>query len=162
MGIGKRPRLQEHPRTQPSERALDSSRHAGMTLVPTPKRWKECARFSGLLQAIGMRQKAELPSGVTSLPMKVNYGKVQVEVYDWWERKLAAFQMTTLQVRYVTHRRIGSNLRSRLTTMAWLLSFEAHQETRLFAVIRLLAQLLESCPRALCVLRLSFGLRVGS
>jgi len=64
--------------------------------------------------------------------MKVNYGKVQVEVYDWWERKLAAFQMTTLQVRNVTHRRIGSNLRSRLTTMAWLLSFEAHQETRSF------------------------------
>ena len=105
-----RPRLQEHPRTQPSERALDSSRHAGMTLVPTPKRLKECARFSGLLQAIGLRQKAELPSGATSLLMKVNYDKVQVEVYDWWERKLAAFQMTTLQVRYVTHRRIGSSL----------------------------------------------------
>ena len=110
LGNGKRRRLQEHPRTQPGERAPDSSRHAGMTLVPTPKRWKECARFSGLLQAIGLRQKAELPSGATSLLMKVNYDKVQVEVYDWWERKLAAFQMTTLQVRYVTHRRIGSSL----------------------------------------------------
>ena len=162
MGIGKRPRLQEHPRTQPSERALDSSRHAGMTLVPTPKRWKGCARFSGLLQAIGLRQKAELPSGATSLLMKVNYGKVQVEVYDWWERKLAAFQMTTLQVRYVMRRRIRSNLQSRLTTLVSLFSFETHQETRSFVLVRLLAQLLEPSPRALCGLRPSFGLRVRS
>jgi hypothetical protein len=67
-----------------------------MTLVPPPKRWKECARFSGFVQDIVLRYKVELPSGAASLLMKVNYGKVQVEVYDWWKRKLAAFQMTTL------------------------------------------------------------------
>jgi hypothetical protein len=48
--------------------------------------------------------------------------------------------------------RIRSDLQSRLTTMAQLLSFEKHQETRSFFLVRLLAQLLEPFPRALRVL----------
>jgi hypothetical protein len=61
---------------------------AGMTLVPPPERQKEYTRLSGLLQAIGLRYKAEFPSGATSLLMKVNDGKVQVEVYDRVGRKI--------------------------------------------------------------------------
>jgi hypothetical protein len=60
---------------------------AGMTLVPPPERQKEYARLSGLLQAIGLRYKAELPSGASSLLMKVNDGRVQVEVYDRMGKK---------------------------------------------------------------------------
>jgi hypothetical protein len=55
---------------------------AGMTLVPPPERQREYARLSGLLQAIGLRYKADIPTGATSLLMKVNDGKVQIEVYD--------------------------------------------------------------------------------
>jgi hypothetical protein len=55
---------------------------AGMKLTPPPDRQKEYARLSGLLQAIGLRYKAELPAKATSLLMKVNDGKVSVEVYD--------------------------------------------------------------------------------
>jgi hypothetical protein len=61
---------------------------AGMTLVPPSERQKEYARLSGLLQAIGLRYKAELPSGATSLLMKVNEAKVQVEVYDRMGKKI--------------------------------------------------------------------------
>jgi hypothetical protein len=61
---------------------------AGMTLVPPPERKKEYARLSGLLQAIGLGYRAELPSGATSLLMKVNDGKVQVEVYDMMGKKI--------------------------------------------------------------------------
>ena len=62
---------------------------AGMKLTPPPDRQKEYARLSGLLQAIGLRYKAELPSGATSLLMKVNDGKVSVEVYDRMGQKIA-------------------------------------------------------------------------
>ena len=61
---------------------------AGMRLVPPPERQKEYARLSGLLQAIGLRHKAEFPSGATSLLMKVNEGKVQVEVYVRMGKKI--------------------------------------------------------------------------
>jgi hypothetical protein len=61
---------------------------AGMTLVPPPERQKEYARLSGQLQAIGLRYKAELPTGATSLLMKVNDGMVLVEVYDKIGRKI--------------------------------------------------------------------------
>lgn len=61
---------------------------AGMRLVPPPERQKEYARLSGLLQAVGRRHKAEFPSGTTSLLMKVNEGKVQVEVYDRTGKKI--------------------------------------------------------------------------
>lgn len=50
--------------------------------MPTPEQQREYTRLSGLLQAIGMRYIKELPSGSTSLLMKVNDGKVVVEVFD--------------------------------------------------------------------------------
>src|SRR5260221_7487915 len=50
--------------------------------MPTPEQQKEYARLSGLLQVIGMRNIKELPSGSTSLLMKVNDGMVTVEAYD--------------------------------------------------------------------------------
>ena len=62
---------------------------AGMTLIPPPERQKEYARLSGQLQAIGRRYKAELPRGATSLLMKMNDGKVQVEVYDRTGKKIS-------------------------------------------------------------------------
>jgi hypothetical protein len=55
---------------------------AGMRLTPPPDRQREYTRLSGLLQTIGLRYKAELPTGAASLLMKVNDGKVSVEVYD--------------------------------------------------------------------------------
>jgi hypothetical protein len=55
---------------------------AGLTIVPPPERQKKYARLSGLLQAIGMRYRAELPRGATSLLMKLNEGNFLVEVYD--------------------------------------------------------------------------------
>lgn len=61
---------------------------AGMRLVPPPERQKEYARLSSLLQAIELRYKAELPGGATSLLMKVNDSKVQVEVYDKMGKKI--------------------------------------------------------------------------
>jgi hypothetical protein len=55
---------------------------AGLKIVPPPERQKEYARLSGLLQAIGMRYRADLPSGATSLLLKLNDGSFLVEVYD--------------------------------------------------------------------------------
>jgi hypothetical protein len=62
---------------------------AGMTLVPPPERQKEYARFSGRLQTIGQRYKAELPDGATSLLMKMKDGRVMVEVYDNMGKEIA-------------------------------------------------------------------------
>lgn len=50
--------------------------------MPTPEQQREYTRLSGLLQAIGMRYSKELPSGSTSLLMKVNDGTALVEAYD--------------------------------------------------------------------------------
>jgi hypothetical protein len=50
--------------------------------MPTPEQQREYTRLSGLLQAIGMRYYVELPSGSSSLLMKVKNGKVLVEAYD--------------------------------------------------------------------------------
>jgi hypothetical protein len=61
---------------------------AGMTLVPPPDRRKEYAKLSGQLQALGLHYRAELPRGATSLLMKVNDGKVSVEVYDRMGKKI--------------------------------------------------------------------------
>jgi hypothetical protein len=61
---------------------------AGMKLTPPPDRQREYGRLSGLLQALGLRYKVELPSGATSLLMKVNDGKVSVEVYDRMGKKI--------------------------------------------------------------------------
>jgi hypothetical protein len=55
---------------------------AGIKIVPSPDRQKEYARLSGLLQAIGMRYRADLPSDATSLLLKLNDGSLLVEVYD--------------------------------------------------------------------------------
>jgi hypothetical protein len=55
---------------------------AGLKIVPPPERQKEYARLSGLLQAIGIRYRGELPRGATSLLMKLNDGSFMVEVYD--------------------------------------------------------------------------------
>ena len=55
---------------------------AGLKIVPPPERQKEYERLSGLLQAIGIRFRAELPSGATSLLLKLNDGSFLVEVYD--------------------------------------------------------------------------------
>ena len=55
---------------------------AGLKIVPSPEQQKEYSRLSALLQAIGIRHRAELPSGTTSLLMKVTNGNVRVEVYD--------------------------------------------------------------------------------
>jgi hypothetical protein len=61
---------------------------AGKKLTPPPERQKEYAKLSGQLQAIGLNYKTELPSGATSLLMKVNDGKVSVEVYDRMGKKI--------------------------------------------------------------------------
>jgi hypothetical protein len=50
--------------------------------MPSPDQQREYTRLSALLQAIGIRHRAELPSGATSLLMKVIDGNVLVEVYD--------------------------------------------------------------------------------
>lgn len=44
--------------------------------------------MSGQLQAIGLRDQAELQSGATSLLMKVDDGKVLVEAYDRMGKKI--------------------------------------------------------------------------
>ena len=61
---------------------------AGMKLTPPPQRQNEYKKLSGWLQAIGMQFKAELPSGTTSLLMKVVNGNVLVEVYDRMGKKI--------------------------------------------------------------------------
>jgi hypothetical protein len=61
---------------------------AGLKIVPQPERQKEYARLSGQLQVIGLRHRAELPIGATSLLMKVNDGSVLVEVYDKMGKKV--------------------------------------------------------------------------
>jgi hypothetical protein len=61
---------------------------AGLKIVPPPERQKEYARLPGQLQAIGLRYKAELPRGATSLLMKVTDGSVLVEVYDKIGKKI--------------------------------------------------------------------------
>ena len=55
---------------------------AGLNIVPPPERQKEYQRLSGLLQAIGIRYRAELPSGATSLLLKLNDRSFLIEVYD--------------------------------------------------------------------------------
>jgi len=45
-------------------------------------------KLSGQLQAIGLRYKSELPSGATSLLMKVSDRRVTVEVYDRTGKKI--------------------------------------------------------------------------
>jgi hypothetical protein len=55
---------------------------AGLKIVPPPERQKEYARLSGLLQAIGMRFRTELPIGATSLLLKLNDGSFLIEAYD--------------------------------------------------------------------------------
>jgi len=50
--------------------------------MPTAEEQREYARLSGLLQAIGMRYYKELPSGSSSLLMKLEKGRVLVEAYD--------------------------------------------------------------------------------
>jgi hypothetical protein len=44
--------------------------------------------LSGLLQAIGIRYRADLPSGATSLLLKLNDGSFFVEVYDRRGKKI--------------------------------------------------------------------------
>ncbi len=55
---------------------------AGLTIVPPPERQKEYARLSGLLQAIGMHFRAELPTGATSLLLNLNDRSFLIEAYD--------------------------------------------------------------------------------
>lgn len=50
--------------------------------MPTPEQQKAYTKLPGQLQAIGLRYKAELPSGSTSLLMTLEGGNVRVEVYD--------------------------------------------------------------------------------
>jgi hypothetical protein len=50
--------------------------------MPTPEQQRLYTELSGLLQAFGMRYRNELPSGATSLQMKVISGNVSVDVYD--------------------------------------------------------------------------------
>lgn len=75
---------------------------AGMKLIPPPDRQKEYGRLSGPLQTIGLRYKAELPMGATSLRMKVNDGKVSVEVYDGMGKKIGDIpdDKTSTALRY--------------------------------------------------------------
>lgn len=61
---------------------------AGFKIVPPPERQKEYARLSRLLQEIGMRYRAELPNGATSLLLKLNDGSFLVEVYDRMGKKI--------------------------------------------------------------------------
>lgn len=61
---------------------------AGLKIVPSPEEQKEYSRLSSQLQVIGLRYKTELPCDATSLLMKVNEGKVQVEVYDRTGKKI--------------------------------------------------------------------------
>jgi hypothetical protein len=55
---------------------------AGFKIVPPPERQKQYARLSGLLQAIGMRFRTELPTGAASLQLKLNDGSFLLEAYD--------------------------------------------------------------------------------
>jgi hypothetical protein len=50
--------------------------------MPTPEQQRLYTRLSGQLQAIGLHHFGELPSGATSLLMKVKGGKVIVECHD--------------------------------------------------------------------------------
>jgi hypothetical protein len=61
---------------------------AGLKIEPSPEQQKEYTRLSSQLQTIGLRYKTELPSGATSLLMKVNDCKVRVEVYDGMGKKI--------------------------------------------------------------------------
>jgi hypothetical protein len=61
---------------------------AGLRIVLSPEQQKEYTRLSGQLQAIGIRHRAELPCGTTSLLMKVTDGNVLVEVYDRMGKKI--------------------------------------------------------------------------
>lgn len=61
---------------------------AGLKITPPPERRKEYTRLSRQLQAIGLRYRAELPKGATSLLMKANDGRVLVEVYDKMGKKI--------------------------------------------------------------------------
>jgi hypothetical protein len=55
---------------------------AGLRIARPPDRQKEYARLSGVLQAIGIRYRTLLPSGATSLLLRLNDGSLLVEVYD--------------------------------------------------------------------------------
>jgi hypothetical protein len=61
---------------------------AGLKIVPSPEQQKEYTQLSSQLQTIGLLYKMELPSGATSLLMKVNDNKVRVEVYDGIGKKI--------------------------------------------------------------------------
>lgn len=50
--------------------------------MPAPEQQKEYTRLSGKLQAIGRHFYKELPSGTTSLRMKLKDGAVMIEAYD--------------------------------------------------------------------------------
>ncbi len=50
--------------------------------MPTPEQQRQYTRLSGQLQAIGLDYHRELPSGSTSLLLKVSDGEVLVEAYD--------------------------------------------------------------------------------
>lgn len=58
--------------------------------MPTPEQQRLYTRLSGQLQAIGMHYYRELPTGATSLLMKVSQGKVLVEVYDQQGKMIGA------------------------------------------------------------------------
>ncbi len=61
---------------------------AGLKIVPPTERQKEYARLSGLLQAIGMRFRAELPTGATSLLLNLNDCSFLIEAYDGMGMKI--------------------------------------------------------------------------
>jgi hypothetical protein len=61
---------------------------AGLKIALSPEQQKEYDRLSGLLQAIGIRHRAELSINATSLLMKVTDGNVLVEVYDRMGKKI--------------------------------------------------------------------------
>jgi len=54
--------------------------------MPTPEQQRLYTRLSGQLQAIGLHYYRELANGATSLLLKVDDGKVLVEVYEGAKR----------------------------------------------------------------------------
>jgi len=56
--------------------------------MPTPEQQRLYSLLSGQLQTIGLHHRKELPSGSTSLLMKVLDGQVLVEAYDMHGKKI--------------------------------------------------------------------------
>jgi hypothetical protein len=71
--------------------------------VSTPAQQQRYTQLSGLLHAFGIRYQNELPSGATSLLMKVINGNVSVEVYDGLGKIIGAVPNQETSAAFRTH-----------------------------------------------------------